>query len=62
MFKMDNLIKEEIIKNHDKSLEDLITFLKINTIKDVALDNMPFGEGVDKGLDFFIKLIKAPRF
>ncbi|WP_368486403.1 dipeptidase PepV [Spiroplasma sp. DGKH1] len=59
---MDDLIKKEIIKNHDQFLKDLITFLKINTVKDVALDNMPFGKGVAQGLAFLLNWSKQQGF
>ncbi|AHF57162.1 diguanylate cyclase [Spiroplasma eriocheiris] len=59
---MDNLIKKEIIKNNDKFLEDLITFLKINTVKDGALENMPFGKGVARGLAFLLNWSKQQGF
>lgn len=48
------MFKEYIINNQDLIIKDLIELIKIETIHDVKKPNMPYGEGIYRGLRYVL--------
>lgn len=52
-------ISDKIRSYKDEILEDVVRLVRIQSVRDVPKDGMPFGEGPAKALDYCIKLAES---
>lgn len=57
-----NMFKDEILSYKNEIINDLINLININTVNDTRKPNMPFGEGVYKGLKYVLEVGNTMNF
>lgn len=56
------MFKKQIDKNKNYIINDLVEFAKIKTVTGLKRPNMPFGEGVHKGLKYILEIANTLEF